>query len=113
MEMALWTAIGKLLGNSGWNTLLAEADVTTAGIAESLLHASHLKRTRLAHEISLVAFSKFKSEAYDSTDKSLSEQDWEQEMNATSPTFFYWNMILSLQKKVFTMIRSFREHSVI
>ena len=112
LEMALWTAMGKMLSNSGWNTLLAEADVTTAGIAESLLHASHLKRTRLAHEISLVVFSKLKSEAYDSTDKSVSEQDWEQEMNLKSPTFFYWNMILSLQKKIFTMIRSFREHKI-
>ena len=51
--MALWTAMRKLLSNSGWNNLLAEADVTTAGIAESLLHASNLKRTRLAHEISV------------------------------------------------------------
>ena len=64
LEMSLWTAIGKLLNNSGWDNIVAEAEVTTPGTAESLLRAAHLKKTRLVHEISLVAFTKLKYDAF-------------------------------------------------
>ena len=96
LEMALWTADGKLLSNSGWDHLIAEANVTTTGVNESLLHASHLKRTTIAHELSLVAFAKLKPEAYDSTEKSVSKEEWEEEIEDASPTFFFCNFILTI-----------------
>ena len=96
LEMALWTAVGKLLSNSGWDHLIAEANVTTTGVNESLLHASHLKRTTIAHELSLVAFAKLKPEAYDSTEKSVSKEEWEGEIEDASPTFFSCNFILTI-----------------
>ena len=96
LEMALWTAVGKLLGNSGWDHLITEANVTTTGVNESLLHASHLKRTTIAHELSLVAFAKLKPEAYDSTEKSVSKEEWEEEIEDASPTFFFCNFILTI-----------------
>ena len=69
--MSLWTAVGKLLQNSGWDVLITAANVTTVRVAKSLLIASHLKRTRLTHEISLVAFSKLKMKAFLQTNQTI------------------------------------------
>ena len=45
-EMALWSTLGDLLAGSGWTTLLSQAEVVTSGVADSLLKATHLTRTR-------------------------------------------------------------------
>ncbi len=42
-EMALWNTVGDLLEGSGWTAALTEADVTTAGVAQSCLKVSHLE----------------------------------------------------------------------
>ena len=46
LEMAMWSTVGDLLDGSGWTTILTEAEVASSGIAQSLLKASHLTRTR-------------------------------------------------------------------
>ena len=48
IEMAPWSAVGDLLDGSGWTTALIEADVSSSGVADSFLKASHLTRTRYA-----------------------------------------------------------------
>ena len=62
--MCFWTNLGKLLDKSGWDEALTEAEVFSSGRAQSVIHASHLKQTRFAHEISVVAFTKLKTQAY-------------------------------------------------
>lgn len=46
LEMAMWSTVGDLLDGSDWTTILTEAEVATSGIAQGLLKASHLTRTR-------------------------------------------------------------------
>jgi len=46
VEMALWDTLGDLLDGAGWTTALTEAEVTSSGVADSLLRSSHLTRTR-------------------------------------------------------------------
>ena len=46
LEMGMWNTVGDLLDGSGWTGILTEADVASSGIANSLLKASHLTRTR-------------------------------------------------------------------
>ena len=46
LEMAMWNTVGDLLDGSGWTTILTEAEVASSGIAQGLLKASHLTRTR-------------------------------------------------------------------
>ena len=43
--------IGDFLDCSGWTSALCEAGVASSGIADSLLKASHLTRTRRSHQI--------------------------------------------------------------
>ena len=46
IEMALWSVLGNLLDGSGWTTALSEAEVASSGVADSLLKATYLTRTR-------------------------------------------------------------------
>ena len=41
-EMALWNVLGDLLEGSGWTSALTEAELTSAGTAQSMLKAAHL-----------------------------------------------------------------------
>jgi hypothetical protein len=48
-EMAALKTLGDLLDGSGWTTILVNANVTSAGRADAMLHASPVSRTRHAH----------------------------------------------------------------
>ena len=49
--MAALKVLGDWLDESSWIEALVQANVASAGTAESFLKASHIKRTRLAHEV--------------------------------------------------------------
>lgn len=51
IEMAGLKVIGQWLNNSGWVNALVQANVTTKGRSESMLSASHVTRTRYAHQV--------------------------------------------------------------
>ena len=57
IEMAAMTTLGDLLDGSGWTHALTQADVATAGTAESFLQTSHVTLTRHAHHVSAGALS--------------------------------------------------------
>ena len=46
MEMALWSTLGDLLEGSGLTTALIDGGVTSSGVVNSILNASHLTRTQ-------------------------------------------------------------------
>ena len=64
VEMALWNTIGDFLEGSGWIEALTEAGVASSGKAQSFLKASHLTRTRRAHQVTLLALAKLQHEAW-------------------------------------------------
>ena len=55
IEMAFLRVIGDWLKDSGWIESLVEANVASSGIADSFLKASHVKRTRRAHQVTACA----------------------------------------------------------
>lgn len=57
IELATLRTVGQWLDGSGWTDVLVEADVTTSGRAESIIKATHIVRSRYAHEV-LLAFKK-------------------------------------------------------
>lgn len=59
IEMAALRLAGQWLNESGWINALVLADVTTQGRAESLINASHVTRTRYAHQVRTVIISAF------------------------------------------------------
>ena len=51
IEMVVLSMLGKWLDGSGWSGALVEAGITTSGKAKALISASHVKRTRYAHQV--------------------------------------------------------------
>ena len=111
IEMGFFSLIGKLLDQSGWTDVLSEAEVTTSGRAHGLLSTQHLKRTRYAHEVSLLTFSKLKRKAFDDSNTDATFDEWSTEQCATSPTFFFWDLIMRMQTLIFLFIRSQRQRN--
>lgn len=46
---AFFSLIGKMLRDSGWTTVLSQAQVLTFGRAQSVLNENHIKHTYYAH----------------------------------------------------------------
>ena len=64
IEMAMWNEYGNYLEACGWTTALTEAGITSSGTADSFLKASHLSRTRHAHQVIVLALAKLQQDAF-------------------------------------------------
>lgn len=54
-ELNALKALGSWVEDSGWTNVLVQAGVTTPGTADSFLRASHVSRTRHAHQVTAAA----------------------------------------------------------
>ena len=89
---------------------LSEAGIASSGIAESFLKVSHLTRTRHAHQITIAALYKLQKEAYSLSDvQNISYEQWRLDMIKKSPTFQFWDTVMSIEKIILTFIRAHRE----
>lgn len=112
MEMNFWKVVGDLLDESGWTTLLTDSGVATAGRADSYIHASHLKRTRHAHQVTTKALAQLENEAYEQLKKEdENSSTWKIRMDERSPTFRFWQLIQELELLGFVFVRSHRERN--
>ena len=50
-EMAALKTLSDWLENFGWCSALVEAEIALSGTEQSFLHASHVSRTRSAHQV--------------------------------------------------------------
>ena len=108
VENALCYSVGDLLAFSGWTEALTDADVATSGTADSFLKASHITRTRHAHQVTALALSKLQQNAFASSHS----KDFEAcrlKMIKDSPTFHYWDLILKTEVQVLIFIQAHRE----
>jgi len=108
IEMAIWTTYGNYLEGSGWTNALMQANIASSGTADSFLKASHLTRTRLAHQVTALALAKLQEKAFLHTERACTNKAmeiWRQEMIQKSPTFQYWDTILNMELLGFIFIR--------
>ena len=114
IEMALWNTVGDYLEDSGWTTALTNADVASAGKADSVLKTAHLARTRHSHQITALALEQLEEEAFLFTglqQDADTREAWRNNMIEKSPTFQYWNTILNIEITGLIMIRAHRDHN--
>ncbi|XP_063544202.1 uncharacterized protein LOC134752421 [Cydia strobilella] len=105
IEMAALRLIGQWLSGSGWVEALVQANVTTQGRSESMLTASHVTRTRYAHQVTAAALYYLQKEAYqaqlDVGDEAqgplITFGEWRLEKCASTPQFKYWDLVLNLE----------------
>ena len=113
IEDKMHLMIGKLLRDTGWATILSQAEVLTSGRAQSTLNEHHIKRTMYAHQVSLVSLYMLKQNAYvDYCNNVLGPPEsysmWN-ERSQTVPQFKFWSMIIELELVMTRFVRSLRE----
>ena len=105
---------GKLLRDSGGTTVLSQAQVLPSGRAQSALNEHHIKRTRYAHQLSVMCLHLLKHTAYSAYCSAVhgtaeSQQVWEQLSRTENPQFKYWPTITELELLMCRFIRYLRE----
>ena len=75
IEMTALKTLGDLLEGSGWTGALTQAEIATPGTADSFLKASHVTRTRRAHQVTASALYLLLQKAYTEYCDSLTEGD--------------------------------------
>ena len=119
IEMAALKTIGDWLKGSGWVQALVQAEITTAGTADSFLRASHVARTRRAHQITAAALYILKHRAYDRYRLTCTSDgqdvlgfkhwcDWREQV---CPQFQYWAIVMELELCIMVYVRSLRQGS--
>ena len=111
IEMAAFKILGDLLDSSGWIATLVQAGVATNGIADSFLKATHLTRTRRAHQVTASSLYSLLVDAYSDYNKEISIvlQFLCSEKAAECPHFQFWYTILQLQLYIMIYIKAIHE----
>ena len=108
--MSSTLVVGDLLEASGLTTVLAEAEVASAGVAGSFLKVEHLTQTRHAHQVTALALAKLQKDAYDLMGQNEEDYEkWKAELSKQSPTFMFWDQILHLEILVLIFVRAHRQ----
>ena len=101
IKMSAMRLLGDLLRGSGWAHLLVAANVTSTGIADSLLKGSHVTRSRLAHEITAATFYILQQWAFSSCqekgEKTETFEEWCKSRIKAQPMFAYLSRVLELE----------------
>ena len=104
IEMAALKALGDLLENSGWTGALIQASLATPGTADSFLKASHVTRTRPAHQITACSLYLLQQKACTENGNGVEEwcnkmslEDWCDERVEACPLFLFWSITLQLE----------------
>ena len=118
VEMTTLKAIGKWLEGSGWTSALVQANVAFPGIAYSFLKATHVSRTRHAHQVTASTLNISMYNAYQEYCERLDEGDdlleykaWCLMRKAECPQFQYWSITLQFEITILTFVKSLRERN--
>ena len=114
-EMTALKTLGNFLEGSGWVECLIEAGIASSGVADSFLKASHVTRTRYAHEVTVCALMNLLKKSYENyvtenieDDQQLTMDEWCEKRKAETPQFHYWLTCLDIEMLVFNFVRSLR-----
>lgn len=115
IEMAFLKVIGDWLRDSGWTEALSDAHVASSGVADSFLKASHVTRTRRAHQVTACSLYILLHKAYThycstlpKDNEPLPLEEWVSK-NKSCPTFRFWWIVLSLEILLLLFVKSLRE----
>ena len=110
-EVAFMNTVGDLLKESGWTTIITNAEVACSGVAESLVFGHDVVRAKYAHQVTASALYKLQNQAYmerEESAASMNFSEWGLKMERESPTFQFWSIILKMELVLFAFLRSIR-----
>lgn len=112
--MAVLKTLGDWLEGSGWTSITIQANIASAGTANSLLKASHVTRTRHAHPVTACGLYILMHKAYEQYVQTLPDEsqklefkEWQEQKSSSCPHFMYWELTLKLELLLLLYIRSF------
>ena len=112
IEMAALKVIGDLLSGSGWTSALVQSGIVSSGTADSFLRASHVAKTRHAHQVTASSLYMLLHKAYSENmgeaKEEVSLDEWCCQRSNESPQFKFWYEVLLLEVDVLIFIRSLR-----
>ena len=117
IELAALKTAGDWLQGSGWPQVLEQAGIATAGTADSFLRATHITRTRRAHQVTAAALYILQRRAFDRHCQTLTEtgqdlpsfDNWCHNAAKSIPQFQYWATVMALEICILVYVRSLRE----
>eukprot|EP00112_Aurelia_sp_Birch-Aquarium-sp1_P002123 Seg1231.2 transcript_id=Seg1231.2/GoldUCD/mRNA.D3Y31 product="hypothetical protein" protein_id=Seg1231.2/GoldUCD/D3Y31 len=116
IEKASLSLLRDWLAGSGWTDALVQAKVSSPGKADANLKASHITRTRHAHQVTASALHILLQKSYEEYTKmmpheesKLTYEEWCKMKSSESIMFKFWLLTLELQLTVLILVRSFRE----
>ena len=119
IELAALKMVGDWLQGSGWVHALVQAEITTPGTADSFWHASHITRTRRAHQVTASALYILQKRAYyrscqihpTEAGEIKNFQGWCHNRTHAYPQFQYWATVLEIEVLILSYVRSLRQAS--
>lgn len=113
VEQAALKTLGDLLSGSGWVSAITAAGVASPGVAESFIKASHVTKTRHAHQVTAAALYILLCNAYEKYCDSIPEprlsfEEWKLDVGRKQPQFAYWMLVLELELTLLQFVRSVR-----
>ena len=115
IETAALKALGDLLESSGWTHAPILASLATTGTADSFLKASHVTRTRRAHQITTCSLYLLQQKAYTENCNGVEEgcnrmslEDFCDQWVEACPLFLFWSIILQLELEVMIYVKAIR-----
>ena len=119
IEMAMLKLLGDWLEDSGWTNAVVQADIASAGTANSFINVSHVTKTCHALQVTAASLYALIQKAYDEDRTSEytdamqpdtpSFEEWCIQRANASIHFDYWLKTLSLELLLLRYIRSLRE----
>ena len=118
IEMCVLKCLGNWLENSGWTNVLVQAKLASPGVADSFLKASHVTRSRHAHQVTVCVLQILLENAYEKYKKTennnlLTMEDWKIEKMKSIPMFHYWLLSQKFEMLYLVFVRSLREGNFI
>lgn len=104
--------LGGWLEDSGWTRALVQANVASPGTADSFVKASHITKTRHAHQVTSASLYVLLQNAYVASTESAEPvpfEEWCVQRASHSAQFDYWLKTLSLEILLLLFVRSIRE----
>ena len=100
------------LANSGWDSTLVQANITTRGRADAVLKASHITRSCYMHQVSACALYVLQKKAYNASMADDSQPEhfatWARKKCEAHSQFHFWSTALELELLVLELVRATR-----
>ena len=114
IEMVSLKILGDWLQGSGWSNLLYKAGIASSGICDSFLKATHVTRTRHAHQVTAAALYILQHRAHQvfaatAVADYIEFEPWRIKKLEEQPQFLYWSKVMQLELCLLKQVGSIRK----